>query len=107
VQNRTFAVDGWDARVREICGASGIVYQGFSLLTANRQVLAHPTFVDVAERHRRTVPQIVFRFALMLGILPLTGTTDPVHMRQDLAARDIELDQEELDALWAASTGMG
>src|SRR5437879_6560044 len=42
VQNRCFAALGWDKEVREICQAEGIIYQGFSLLTANREVLAHP-----------------------------------------------------------------
>ena len=36
VQNRCYAVQGWDRRVREFCAANELVYQGFSLLTANR-----------------------------------------------------------------------
>jgi len=39
VQNRCFAALGWDRAVREICQTNGIIYQGFSLLTANREVL--------------------------------------------------------------------
>src|SRR5438067_537278 len=35
VQNRCFARLGWDREVREFCRTHGIVYQGFSLLTAN------------------------------------------------------------------------
>jgi diketogulonate reductase-like aldo/keto reductase len=104
VQNRCYAVDGWDADVRAICAREGIVYQGFSLLTANRQVLEHPIVRELAERHRRTVPQVIFRFAAHLGILPLTGTTNPVHMRQDLEAPSLALTSDELDALWQAST---
>lgn len=34
VQNRCYAVLGWDRRVREFCQANGVVYQGFSLLTS-------------------------------------------------------------------------
>jgi diketogulonate reductase-like aldo/keto reductase len=104
VQNRCYAVDGWDAAVRAICAREAIVYQGFSLLTANRQVLEHPVVREIAEAHRRTVPQVIFRFCVHLGILPLTGTTNPVHMRQDLDARSLELTQGELDAIWQATT---
>jgi diketogulonate reductase-like aldo/keto reductase len=39
VQNRCYARMGWDKEVREICKAQGIIYQGFSLLTANQDVL--------------------------------------------------------------------
>src|SRR2546423_1529110 len=36
VQNRCYASRGWDHAIREFCDAHGLVYQGFSLLTANR-----------------------------------------------------------------------
>jgi diketogulonate reductase-like aldo/keto reductase len=38
----------------------------------------------LARRHQKTVSQIVFRFALDAGIIPLTGTTSRVHMQADL-----------------------
>jgi len=104
VQNRTFAVEGWDAEVRAVCEKADVVYQGFSLLTANRQVLEHPVFVETAKRHRRTVPAVVFRLALSLDILPLTGTTSALHMHEDLEASRLQLSEDELDALLAAST---
>ena len=34
--------------MREFCAASGVVYQGFSLLTANRDVLTHPDVARIA-----------------------------------------------------------
>ena len=40
VQNRCYAARGWDRDVREFCAPNGMVYQGFSLLTANRRALA-------------------------------------------------------------------
>ena len=46
---------------------NGMVYQGFSLLTANREVMARPELARIAERHGRTVSQVVFRFALECG----------------------------------------
>lgn len=96
VQNRCYAVHGWDRNVRDFCTANGIVYQGFSLLTANRDVLAHVEFSRIAKRHRRTVNQIVFRFALDVGMLPLTGTTKAEHMREDLSIFDFRLEPSEV-----------
>ena len=40
VQNRCYAARGWDRDVRAFCAASGLAYQGFSLLTANRDAPA-------------------------------------------------------------------
>ena len=99
VQNRCYARFGWDAEVRAICGRRGIVYQGFSLLTANGRELSHPEVVAIAKRHNRTVPQITFRFALQVGMLPLTGTTNAAHMREDLEVFDFELTDDEVGTI--------
>lgn len=94
VQNRCFASDGWDRDVRTFCKEKGIVYQGFSLLTANPQVLKNQTLHDCANRLKATPAQTVFAFARSVGMLPLTGTTDTKHMDEDRAAVEIELDRE-------------
>jgi diketogulonate reductase-like aldo/keto reductase len=99
VQNRCFAVNGWDHAVRAFCGEHGIVYQGFSLLTANTHVLASSAVVQAARRTGRTPAQVVFRFALQVGMLPLTGTSSPVHMKADLASEDFELGADEVRAI--------
>ena len=99
VQNRCFARLGWDREVRAVCRHEGVVYQGFSLLTANRAELASHTVGAIAERHGATRAQVIFAFALALGMICLTGTTDPRHMREALAAADLELSPGEIDAL--------
>jgi diketogulonate reductase-like aldo/keto reductase len=96
LQNRCFARDGWDAAVRAYCRDHGIVYQGFSLLTANVRELRTPEIARLAARLQRTVPQIIFRFALQAGMQPLTGTTDAAHMQEDLRAYDFHLSPEEV-----------
>jgi diketogulonate reductase-like aldo/keto reductase len=102
VQNRCYAERGWDREVRALCARHGIVYQGFSLLTASRDVLVHREVRAIAARHRRTPAQIVFGFARQVGMLPLTGTSSPQHMREDLAIADLELDARELAVLETA-----
>lgn len=96
VQNRCYAARGWDRDVRGYCAASGLVYQGFSLLTANRSVLGHPEIARTAGRHGRKAAQVVFRFALDVGMIALTGTTDDGHMRDDLAVFDFRLSPDEV-----------
>jgi diketogulonate reductase-like aldo/keto reductase len=99
VQNRCYAVTGWDHGVRAFCAASGMVYQGFSLLTANREALAHREIIQIARRHGRTAAQIVFRFALEAGMIPLTGTTSAEHMRMDLDVFSFQLAPEEVERI--------
>jgi diketogulonate reductase-like aldo/keto reductase len=99
VQNRCFARDGWDADVRAFCRANGILYQGFSLLTANRRELASPAVTGIARRLSCTPAEVIFRFARAVGMIPLTGTTSPSRMRDDLASLDLALMPEEVRAI--------
>lgn len=99
VQNRCFARLGWDRAVRAFCAERGIVYQGFSLLTANPEVVRHPLIARIASRNGATPAQVVFRFALALGMLPLTGTTDAEHMKQDLASPALAIADDEVRAI--------
>jgi diketogulonate reductase-like aldo/keto reductase len=99
VQNRCFARAGWDRSVRALCREHGIVYQGFSLLTANVSELKHPDFWRIVDRVEKTPAQVVFRFAVQAGILPLTGTTKVEHMREDLQIFAFELTNEEVGVI--------
>ncbi len=96
VQNRCYASRGWDRAVREFCASAKLIYQGFSLLTANREALAHPEIARIAKRHGRTVNQIAIRFALDVGMMVLTGTTNASHMREDLDVFNFQLDPLEV-----------
>jgi diketogulonate reductase-like aldo/keto reductase len=99
VQNRCYAHQGWDRAVREFCRANNIIYQGFSLLTANGFVLQHPIVERIAQRLEKTPAQVVFRYALQVGMVPLTGTTNEQHMKEDLQAHDFELAVDDLSVI--------
>lgn len=86
VQNGCYASQGWDASVRAICAREGMTYQGFSLLTANEGILRGSLVHDIALRHQQSPAQVILRFALQLGMIVLTGTTNSQHMAEDLAA---------------------
>jgi diketogulonate reductase-like aldo/keto reductase len=99
VQNRCYARSGWDREVRALCREHGIAYQGFSLLTGNRRELASPVVQRIARRVGRSVEQVVFRFALEVGMIPLTGSSDAAHLRQDLDAFEFALAPDEIAAI--------
>jgi len=96
VQNRCFAVTQWDREIREFCAGQNIIYQGFSLLTANPQLFREPDLIELARRYQKTVAQVIFRFAQQIGILPLTGTTDASHMKEDLDSSTLLLSEDEV-----------
>jgi diketogulonate reductase-like aldo/keto reductase len=99
VQNRCYARLGWDRDVRQVCREHKIIYQGFSLLTANREVMNHPLIAKVGAVADATPAQIIFSFARSVGILPLTGTSSAEHMREDLESRNLALPAEAVQAI--------
>ena len=101
VQNRCLARASWDAEVRALCQTQNVIYQAFSLLSGNRQVLLKPRVTEIARHHNKTVPQVVFRFSVQLGMLPITGTTDGAHMRHNLDIFDFTLTRDETETMLA------
>ncbi|MGR9086562.1 MAG: aldo/keto reductase family protein [Gammaproteobacteria bacterium] len=99
VQNRCFARTFWDAEIRRLCQTHDILYQGFSLLTANTRELDRPEIHAITKQLRCTTAQLVFRFALQSGMIPLTGTSSESHMLDDLAAYDLELDSVDMKTI--------
>jgi diketogulonate reductase-like aldo/keto reductase len=99
VQNRCFARLGWDREICQFCNQRKITYQGFSLLTANPEVLQHPPLTALAAQINATPAQVVFSFARSVGILPLTGTSNAEHMKQDLASLNLNLPPEVVEAI--------
>lgn len=102
VQNRCYARTGWDREVRGFCREHGIAYQGFSLLTANQRELESAPVREIVRRAGRPLPAVVFRFALDIGIVPLTGTSNAEHMRTDLECVDLVLSEQDRATLEGA-----
>lgn len=96
VQNRCYAKRGWDEGVRNFCLENNIYYQGFSLLTANPQIVKNPAVTEIAKKYKVESEQIIFRFCHQIGMIPLTGTSDEKHMRADLNILNFELLDKEI-----------
>ena len=99
IQNRCYAATRWDRDIRRFCRKNEIVYQGFSLLTANQQVLRSGEVVKIANKYGTGVEQVIFRFAQQIGMYPLTGTSNSSNMKADLACCQISLTAAEMTFL--------
>ena len=101
IQNRFHAETRYDREIRAFCRAQQLSYQSFWTLTANPQLLDHATIAALASKYGRTPAQILFRYLTQTDIVPLSGTRSELHMRQDLAIFEFELDDGECSALTA------
>jgi len=106
VQKRCFANTGWEKEIRDLCKQNDIIFQGYSILTANRYLSKDKTMLNIARRHGKTVQQIIFRFALQVGITPLTGSSSAAHLEEDLSVySSFELSSAEISTIEHAGLG--
>lgn len=96
LQNRFYQETGYDKELREFCSNKGMFYESFWTLTANPHVLSSNAIKAIAQKHRKTAPQIFFRFLNQSGIVFLTGTCDEQHMLEDLSILEFELSEQEM-----------
>jgi diketogulonate reductase-like aldo/keto reductase len=99
LQNRFYADTHYDREIRIYCHQSDIIYQSFWTLSANPHLLTHKTMTALAGKHNRTTAQILFRYLVSIGVVPLTGTKSEAHMRDDLAIFSFELTDDEISAI--------
>jgi 2,5-diketo-D-gluconate reductase A len=84
---------------RRYHAAHGIVTESWSPLGAGNDLLAEPTIVELARQHDRTPAQIVLRWHVQLGLIPIPKTSKPARMRENLDVFDFELSDAGLEAL--------
>ncbi|KAF8800206.1 Aldo/keto reductase [Phlegmacium glaucopus] len=101
VQNRWYEGNHWDEQVFNYCREHEIMYQSFWTLSGSPSLVTHPAIARIAEASGLTPAQTVFRFAQLKGVIPLSGTTDVTHMRQDVAIESHSLKEEGLESSWA------
>lgn len=98
VQNRCYPSKHWDIPVRQLCQREGIIYQGFNLIR-DPVVWESKVLATMADRYQRTMPQIIYRYATQVGMLPLSGNTKPQHMREALDIFDFSLTSEDVKTI--------
>jgi len=99
VQNPYRLQRGGQREVLDFCQANGIAYQGFGILTANKSRLASPAVLRIAQRTGRTPAQVLIRLACQRGVVPVTGPSDPAHMREALACEEFCLSEQDVECL--------
>lgn len=96
LQNRFYAETGYDAELRAWCLERGVRYQSFWTLSANPHLLGSGAFRALSKGLGKTPAQILFRYLHQRGVVPLTGTTSEIHMKEDLDILGFELTAKAL-----------
>lgn len=86
----------------------GIVTESWSPIGGQgRDALRAPVVTKLAERYGRTPAQIVLRWHVQLGLVPIPKSSDPQRQRQNIQVFDFALADEEMAAISALDRGDG
>ena len=80
------------------CRAHGIVLQAYSPLTRGRR-LGDERLVELAKKHGKSPAQIILRWNLEWGVVPMPKAYREDHQRENLDVFDFELDAMDMAAL--------
>ncbi|MDT7652110.1 MAG: hypothetical protein QOI36_3516 [Pseudonocardiales bacterium] len=84
------------------CAEHGVPVMAYSPIEQGR-LLGRPALVAVADRHRATPAQVALAWVLRReGTIAIPRSANPEHVRENAAARDIELTADDLAVLDAA-----
>lgn len=91
---------GWSPGMLEDCRARQIVVQAYSPLTRSER-MRDATLTRIASAHRKTAAQVVLRWSLQLGVVPLPKANRHEHLVENADVFDFELSAAELDEIGA------
>ncbi|WP_018661875.1 aldo/keto reductase [Heyndrickxia acidiproducens] len=77
----------------------GIVTESWSPLGRANRLLEDGTITKIAKAHQKSVPQIILRWHIQLGALPLPKSSSPQRQLDNLSVFDFTLSDEEMQAI--------
>jgi diketogulonate reductase-like aldo/keto reductase len=81
----------------------GIVTESWSPLGRASRLLEDPVIQKIARDRKKTVSQIILRWHIQLGALPLPKSSSPSRQVENLSVFDFSLSDEEMQAISALS----
>lgn len=89
---------GWSPVTLDYCRRHRIVIQAYSPLTRTKR-LHHETLQELAEHYAKTPAQILLRWNLQTGTVPIPKANQIKHLKENLDIFDFELTHDHLEDL--------
>lgn len=89
---------GYSTGMMEYCLEKGIVIQAYSPLTRTRR-LDDSTLAEVARKHGKTPAQVLIRWNIQHGTVPIPKANRKRHIDENLDVFDFELDDDDMSRL--------
>ena len=79
--------------------ANGIITQSWSPLGQGKDLLADPVIADIASKHDSSAAQVILAWHLAKGFSVIPKASDAAHLKDNLDATGLNLDDEDLAAI--------
>jgi 2,5-diketo-D-gluconate reductase A len=100
---------GWSREMLDFCNNEGIAIMAYSPLTRGDR-LSDDRLEDIAQTYGKTPAQLVLRWSLQRGAVPIPKANKEEHLRENLDVFDFEIaddDMAELDNLNMLASSLG
>lgn len=87
------------------CEENGITVQAYSPL-AHGQGLDNQVLAEIADKHNKTPAQIMLRWCLEVGAIPLPKSETPERIKENIGIFDFELDIEDMQKIQMLEQGL-
>ncbi|MDO5629704.1 MAG: aldo/keto reductase [Mobilicoccus sp.] len=94
-------------RMREVHAELGIQTESWSPLGKADAAYDEPAVADAARAHDVTPAQVILRWQVQIGSLPLPKSATPARQRQNLDVFGFDLSEDEVDAITALGKADG
>ena len=94
---------GYSPEMLKFAQKHNMVIQAYSPLTRGEQ-LNNPKLNQIASQHQKTPAQILLRWSVQLGTVPLPKANSINHLKENLDIFDFELSQAEMQTLQELNT---
>jgi methylglyoxal/glyoxal reductase len=84
--------------LRDFCQSQGIQFEAWSPLMQG-QLLDNPVLKEIADRHNKSVTQVILRWDLQNGIVTIPKSTKEHRIVENVSVFDFELTQEEMERI--------
>lgn len=95
---------GHSQSMLEYANDTGMVIQAYSPLTRNTK-LNMAALDTIADAHGKSPAQIVIRWNLQLGVVPIPKASKVEHLQENIEVFDFELSEEDMATLTDLNTG--
>lgn len=85
----------------------GIAVEAWSPVGRNSRLQEEPVVTEIAQELGRSPVQVILRWHLMRGTIPLPKSADPARQRENLDVYDIELSEEQMARIASLATPDG